>query len=127
MRLSQILIENNLDLEVEHPVKISAIPIKEKEKIIGWEYKITCEIKEGDIELTEEERIDLLSKIKKHREPPFLNDDAYYNRRPWNKFGGVSSGICVCWNWYQDKFILENATDNDLITAFQEIEKEAIL
>ena len=57
--------------------------------------------------------------IKSFKEPPFLKNDIYYEREPWPKFGGISSGICMCWCWYKDVYI--SATDNEVDMAYDEI------
>lgn len=69
------------------------------------------------------ERIEKIHKIKQFTSPPYKSDDAYYEREPWDKFGGVSSGICVGWSWYNDKHILQNATDADIDLAISEMRK----
>lgn len=72
--------------------------------------------------LNTQERIDILRKIKQHREPPFLKNDIYYHREPWQKFGSVTSGICMEWCWYRDDIILSKVTDKDLVIAMMEFE-----
>lgn len=61
--------------------------------------------------------------IKSFKEPPFLENDIYYLRNPWSKFGGISSGICMCWRWYRDDIILNKITEEDLELAYEEIKK----
>ena len=61
--------------------------------------------------------------IKSFRNPPLLKDDLYYHRHPWNKFGGVSSGICECWCWYCEEHIYSNTTAEDRQMAKEEMEK----
>ena len=61
--------------------------------------------------------------IKSFKEPPFLEDDIYYLRNPWSKFGGISSGICMCWCWYKDDVILNKITEEDLELAYEEIKR----
>lgn len=58
--------------------------------------------------------------IKSFSEPPFLNDDIYWHRYPWPLFGGVSSGICMCWCWYRED-IIEKASDEDVEAAYKEM------
>lgn len=72
--------------------------------------------------MKEKEKLEILRKIKQHKEPPFLTSDAYYHREPWQKFGVVSSGICMCWCWYRDEIILSKTTDDDLVKALKEME-----
>ena len=67
--------------------------------------------------LTRQEKIAF---IKSHAEPPQVDDDIYNLRKPWQKFGGVSSGICMCWCWFRDDVIEEKATDEDVDMAFNE-------
>lgn len=66
----------------------------------------------------------MLNKIKSYDAPPWDDNDIYYHRSPWQKFGGVSSGIVMCWCWYRDSVILEQASVNDIIQAYREITKE---
>ena len=61
--------------------------------------------------------------IKSFGDPPLLQEDLYYNRYPWNKFGGVGSGICECWGWYRDDIIYQKTTAEDRKIAKQEMEK----
>lgn len=71
------------------------------------------------------ELLELIQKIKSHSEPPRDENDLYYQRYPWNKFGGISSGICMCWCWYRDDVILEKATKKDILYALNEFEKRS--
>ena len=63
----------------------------------------------------------VIKSIKIHVAPPFIASDVYYERKPWPKFGAVSSGICECWCWYRDEVILEKASDEDVILALKEM------
>ena len=67
-----------------------------------------------------DERLNLIREIKKHASPPFKTDDIYFQRDPWPKLGGVSSGICMAWCWYRDGWILAKATQEDLERALAE-------
>lgn len=67
-----------------------------------------------------QELIDLIHEIKRHKEPPYREDDPYCMRYPWQKLGSVSSGICMAWWWYWDNVILEKATKDDLLAAIAE-------
>lgn len=58
--------------------------------------------------------------IKGYNKPPFDKNDPYWQRKPWQKFGGVSSGICQCWCWYRDDIIMKNTTDEDIEMALKE-------
>lgn len=73
--------------------------------------------------MNNQEKLEILKIIKQHKHPPYLEEDAYYKRQPWQKFGGISSGIFMCWCWYYDEIILAKATDDDLIMALEEIER----
>ena len=44
----------------------------------------------------EARRLMLIDKILK-TEPPDNNDDLYHINDFWSKYGGISSGICMCW------------------------------
>ena len=68
-------------------------------------------------------KLDAIREIKKYKEPPYRKDDLYFLRSPWNKFGIVSSGICEKWYWFLDEVILQNATVEDIIQAYNEITK----
>lgn len=70
--------------------------------------------------MTREEKLQF---IKSYTEPPFDKKDPYYEREPWKRFGGVSSGICQCWCWYRDDVILPMVTDEELNKAYQETKK----
>jgi hypothetical protein len=74
--------------------------------------------------MTREEK---LKYIKLYDEPPYKGSDAYYMREPWQKFGGVSSGICMRWCWFRDDIILSSATDEDLDKAYKEVKKHNFL
>lgn len=67
------------------------------------------------------ELLSMIKTIKSYEQPPFRKDDIYYHREPWQKFGGVSSGICMVWCWYRDDVILEKATPQDIMAAYKEI------
>lgn len=71
-----------------------------------------------------QERIDIIKKIMKHKKPPFDENDIYYERKPWNKFGAVcdTGSIGVGWCWYKVSVILSKVTDEELILALEEIE-----
>ena len=70
--------------------------------------------------MTREEKLQF---IKLYKEPPYKISDPYYMREPWKEFGGVSSGICMCWCWYRDEIILSTVTDEELDKAYKEIKK----
>lgn len=70
----------------------------------------------------DEDLTPLIKRIKQHPHPPFRKDDIYYEREPWQKFGGVSSGICMGWYWYNDYAILQKATKEDMLLALKELE-----
>lgn len=67
--------------------------------------------------MTRQEKI---AYIKSFKKPPFSEDDIYNLRYPWQKFGCVSSGICMCWGWWRDDVIEEQATDKDVDVAYKE-------
>ena len=73
-----------------------------------------------------QEQIDIIKKIMQRKEPPFDENDIYYERKPWNKFGTVcdtgSIGVGLC--WYKVSVILSKVTDEELILALEEIENE---
>lgn len=68
-------------------------------------------------------KLDAIRKIKQYKEPPYRKDDSYFLRSPWNKFGAVSCGICETWYWFTDETILQQATVEDIIQAYNEINK----
>ena len=59
--------------------------------------------------------------IKSFREPPNNNDDPYNTRYPWRLFGAVDQGIS--WKWFQDRYILAFATENDIELAYSEVKE----
>ena len=63
----------------------------------------------------------MLDKIKSHRTPPRRDDDIYFERDPWKKFGGISSGIVMTWFWYRDDVILDRANIGEILQAYKEI------
>lgn len=71
-----------------------------------------------------QERIDIIKKIMQRKEPPFDENDIYYERIPWKKFGAVcdTGSIGVGWCWYKVSVILSKVTDEELILALEEIE-----
>lgn len=73
-----------------------------------------------------QERIEIIKKIMQRKEPPFDENDIYYERKPWNKFGAVcdTGSIGVGWCWYKVSVILSKVTDEELILALEEIENE---
>lgn len=82
---------------------------------------------DGKIEIVPEtvhdykaELLEIIRKIKAHPEPPNVDDDAYNTRHPWDKFGGVSSGICQGWFWFKDEVILSKITLGDALLALEE-------
>lgn len=68
-------------------------------------------------------KLDVIRKIKQYKEPPYRKDDSYFLRSPWNHFGTVGCGICEKWYWYTDETILQIATVEDIIEAYNEITK----
>ena len=71
-----------------------------------------------------QERIDIIKKIMQCKEPPFDENDIYYERKPWKKFGAVcdTGSIGVGWCWYKVSVILSKVTDEELVLALEEIE-----
>lgn len=71
-----------------------------------------------------QERIEIIKKIMQRKEPPFDENDIYYERKPWNKFGAVcdTGSIGVGWCWYKVSVILSKVTDEELVLALEEIE-----
>ena len=67
-------------------------------------------------------KLDVIREIKKFKEPPYRKDDSYFLRSPWNKFGTMSS-IRGKWYWFTDETILQLATVEDIIEAYNEINK----
>lgn len=65
-------------------------------------------------------KLEKIKKIKEYEEPPWDDNDIYYHREPWQKFGGVSSGICMNWCWYRDEIIDAKTTDEDVDMAYNE-------
>ena len=74
--------------------------------------------------MNRQERIDIVKKIMQRKEPPFDENDIYYERKPWKKFGAVcdTGSIGVGWCWYKVSVILSKVTDEELILALEEIE-----
>lgn len=74
--------------------------------------------------MNRQERIDIVKKIMQRKEPPFDENDIYYERNPWNKFGAVcdTGSIGVGWCWYKVSVILSKVTDEELVLALEEIE-----
>lgn len=68
-------------------------------------------------------KLEVIREIKKYKEPPYRKDDAYFLRSPWNKFGMVGCGICEKWYWFTNEVILQQATVEDIIQAYNEITK----
>lgn len=68
--------------------------------------------------------LELIHKIKSYDKPPWDNRDPYWQRDPWQKFGGVSSGICMRWCWYRDDVIMRSATEEDLSEAIRQLERK---
>lgn len=77
----------------------------------------------SDYRLEMSEMLDLIHKIKSHSEPPKVDGDAFNTRHPWDKFGGVSSGICQGWFWFRDEVILSRITLDDALAALEEFNK----
>ena len=78
-----------------------------------------------EVNITEEDKelLNLIYRIQSYSEPPKRDDDIYDLRNPWQKFGGVSSGICMAWFWYRDDVIFEKATKEDILLALSELEE----
>ena len=66
-------------------------------------------------------KLDMIRKIKKYKEPPYRKDDSYFLRSPWYKFGTV--GAYEEWYWFTNETILQQATLEDIIEAYKEITK----
>lgn len=69
------------------------------------------------------DKLEVIHVIKFFKEPPYIKEDSYFLRSPWNKFGAVSCGICEKWYWFTDETILQQATVEDIIQAYNEITK----
>lgn len=82
----------------------------------GWGHVTVNVVEDPDPEM-----VNMLHKIKQHKEPPWHDDDIYWMREPWQKFGGVSSGICMKWCWFRDDVILKRATREDMLLAIKDI------
>jgi hypothetical protein len=67
-------------------------------------------------------KLDVIREIKKYKEPPYRKDDLQYLRSPWYKFGSMSC-IREKWYWFTDETILQIATAEDIIQAYNEITK----
>ena len=65
------------------------------------------------------DKLEVIRKIKKYKEPPYRKDDSYFLRSPWYKFGTMSS-IREKWYWFTDETILQLATVKDIIEAYNE-------
>ena len=66
-------------------------------------------------------KLDVIRKIKKYKKPPYRKDDSYFFlRSPWCKFGTMSRGK---WYWFNNETILQLATVEDIIEAYNEITK----
>lgn len=69
------------------------------------------------------ELLQLMEKVRQYPKPPDNKDDLYDEREPWNKLGGVSSGISMGWGWCADYAVLQYATKEDLMRAIKELEE----
>lgn len=67
-------------------------------------------------------KLDVIRKIKRYKEPPYRKDDLHFLRSPWYKFGSMSC-IRGKWYWFTDETILQIATVEDIIEAYNEITK----
>ena len=67
-------------------------------------------------------KLDVIRKIKRYKEPPYRKDDSCFLRSPWYKFGTMSC-IRDKWYWFTDETILQLATVEDIIQAYNEITK----
>lgn len=67
-------------------------------------------------------KLDAIRKIKRYKEPPYRKDDLHFLRSPWCKFGSMSC-IRGKWYWFTDETILQVATAEDIIKAYNEITK----
>ena len=65
----------------------------------------------------------MIRNILTENEPPYKHNDLYFERKPWKKFGGVSSGICMKWCWYSERIILKNTTLEEVETAWEEMQQ----
>ena len=70
--------------------------------------------------------LDMIHEIKKYKAPPDRKGDPYNLRYPWQKLGGVSSGISMVWCWYWDGVILNNTQEIDLLRALTELKAEEL-
>lgn len=73
--------------------------------------------------MTRNDLLAIIRTIKSYSSPPQVEGDAYFEREPWQKFGSVSSGICMKWCWFRDDVILEKATEEDILKADWEMRK----
>ena len=65
-------------------------------------------------------KLEVIREIKKYKEPPYRKDDSCFLRSPWYKFG---SCISEKWYWYTNETILQIATVEDIMQAYNEITK----
>lgn len=87
------------------------------------DWKWTLEIKQLPTEEEAKQRLIKIRKIKCSRIPPEKDNDPYFLRNPWPKFGNIAVGWGG-WNWYIDSYILERATEEEIDLALKELENK---
>ena len=54
------------------------------------------------------------------KQPPFRHEDPYWERKPWQKFGGYSNGIISGWAWSDSSKLVSSVTRDDVMMALKE-------
>ena len=62
-------------------------------------------------------REEIIEKILRS-EPPYDENDIYYTRDNWQKYGGVSSGICMGWCWFKS---VRELPDDELLELYDKV------
>ena len=79
-----------------------------------FQRKLSNDKKDNKKAETLKKKIDI---IKSYDRPPFIENDAYYSREPWRKFGAYFDGF----GWFENVYIYAKATEEDVENAYKEI------
>lgn len=59
-------------------------------------------------------------RIISFKQPPFKHKDPYWEREPWQKFGGYNNGIISGWAWSGSSNLVLSITRDDALLALKE-------
>lgn len=109
-------------LSPEDKQRFNRVIIADVSRDLEMNVELTCvAVNDQPVDVVHLDKMEKIKKIKEYTEPPMYPDDPYWHREPWQKFGVVSSGICMRWYWYRDEVIDAKTTNDEVDMAYNEV------